>query len=816
MNYNKKYTPKNTKINKSFNLPKSNFALSAVASTLLASMPVMAQTADTPKSAHSNKIETIVVTAQFREQNLQETPLAITATTGEMMESRSQNNIIDVANRAPSVTIIAGGASGGAQSVTANIRGIGQADFNMASEPGVGMYIDDVYHGVMFGSTFELLDLERVEVLRGPQGTLSGKNSAGGSIKLFSKQPDDDPGGYFQATVGSYKRMDIRAGVNFEVIPNKLYTRITALNKHREGFVKRYDYQCRNGVAPAPVSAGSISLSANNCEIGREGGHDITALRAAFLYKISDTITNNLTFDFMSDESDPSASLLVHQGSWHGPNFDLTQNIPNTPQNFVTPDGKYYNYANYTALIGTDSQYTYAAISNVENWGISNVFKMDINANLSLTSITAWRELNSASNSDDDSSPLSRLTQYWEVDYRQFTQEFRLNGRIDELADWTLGAYYYDSDSIQGGRVNLDGAVDNAIPFYVPVDFVTDDPVTTTSKSVFAHASFHITDNLNITAGLRYTEDEKEYGFVREYAQGVAQNINTLITDTITPLDGEVGAFKGDQLDWRLAVDFKVDEDINVYAQASTGFKGGGVNPRPYYAEQVLAFTPEEVTAYEVGLKSDLLDQTLRINLAAFYNDFTDLQLKLLNCPQYVPAGAPQNCAMTTNVGDATITGIELEIDARPLDDMILDAAISYTNFEYDRIDPSAGISLDMKPQFTPEWKIALGAQYLFDFQESGSLTPRIDYVYQSEVFSNAINTENSKVDSYGISNARVTYRTQDEDWELAFAVTNLFDKYYFLNYNDRSLPTVSTYQMTSGQPGRPREVSLSLKYNFE
>lgn len=399
---------------------------------------------DDDSAREDEGINEIVVTAQFRDQNLQDTPLAISAVTGEMIEARSQSGIADVANRAPSVTMQAGGGPGGAQTTQINIRGIGQTDFNIALEPGVGIYVDDVYRGIMYSSTPELLDLERVEILRGPQGTLSGRNSVGGAIRLISKRPDDDFGGYVEGTYGSFNRMDLRAGVNFPVIKNRLFARVTGIAKQRDGYLTRLDYECANGRPPAPVHAGSQVGAGSDCVIGTEGGQSVVALRAAFRAVISDAIENTVTVDYMSDKSEPSANVLIYQGTWHGPGFNLNANPPvlNTPENFVFPYGSYLNYANYTGLIGTPEQYTLKPVSNASDWGISNVLDIEIGASLSLKSITAWRGIRTLSTVDSDASPLNRLLQVWEVDHDQFTQELRLNGEVGDWLNLTLGGFY--------------------------------------------------------------------------------------------------------------------------------------------------------------------------------------------------------------------------------------------------------------------------------------------------------------------------------------------------------------------------------------
>jgi len=794
----------------------ASFSASSPAISQVSGEPAQApQDASTNETQFSGQLEDIVVTAQFRSQNLQKTPLAITATTASMMEARSQTNIVDVAVRAPSVTLSSGGQQGGSQATVLNVRGVGQSDFNLALEPGVGMYIDDVYYGTVYASTFQLLDLERVEVLRGPQGTLAGKNSEGGAIKMFSKKPDGEGGGFIEGTYGSFKRTDVRAAGNFTLIPDTLFARVSGVAFQREGFVDRLDYQCVTGQAPAPISVGSLATGGPaGCKIGTEGSQEVVALRGALRWIVTPNIENLLSVDVMNDNSGSSPTILTYQGSWHGPGYDLTTTppTPNTPQNFVLPYGSYANYANYAGLIGTPNQYIAPATSHVDMWGISNILDITLNTGLSLKSITSYRHLYQNANQDADGSPLSRLQQNWTVKYNQFTQELRLSGDVGDLADWTLGAYYFSSDALQGGRIGIDGAGDNGIPFYVPADFTFNDPVNVKSKAAFANVIGHLAPGLNITGGLRYTDDKKTYTYTRGTAPGVPLG---LIVSTIVPLDGASGKFAGNRWDYRVAVDFEVTPDILVYAQTATGFKGGGINPRPYYEIQVRPFDPETLTSYELGLKTNLFDRRARINVAGFYNKVKKIQQTLYVCPQYVPAGATQNCSMTANVGDGTIKGIEVETELRPIDGMIIDGSLSYVDYKYDRIDAATKIDINNLPTYTPKWKYSIGAQYKFDIGQAGSITPRFDYIYQSGVWGEALNSPRSFLPHFGVANARVTYRSSDQDWEFSLAVTNVFDKYYFVNSYDRSPPIATSYDFTAMQPGRPREWAVTVKRNF-
>jgi iron complex outermembrane receptor protein len=761
--------------------------------------PVPASPAQPPAAAPQDPqqpgqgLDDIVVTAQFRRENIQDTPLAITAATGAMMEARSQNNIVDVASRAPNVSLAPAGQGFGSSS-TAFIRGIGQSDFNFALEPGVGMYVDDVYYGVLFGSIFELVDLDRVEVLRGPQGTLAGKNSIGGAIKLFSKKPNKETAGYVEATYGRYNRIDLRGGFNVTLAPDTLFLRLSGLSKHVDGYLDRLDYTCVTGQA-APSSA----RTSTGCKIGTEGGKKLWALRANLRWIVSDRIENNLIVDRTDESSEPPATKLLFQGgAWPGTN------------NYITGPTSYTNYENYIANPGQPSQYPVPPVNNMRSWGISDTIDVDLGSHVSLKSITALRETSGEFVQAADASPAAQFTHYWNLRHRQFSQELRLSGRVGSFADWTIGGFYYDAKSRLAGHINVSGGlVVGGGAAILPsgnhanlAEFLFDDPVNSTSKSGFAHIVLHPTGNLNITGGVRYTKEAKDYTFTRLAPDGSP-------SPTLAPLNGYRGVYSGDRWDYRIAVDYKLSNSVLLYAQTSTGFKGGGINPRPFFVNQAVPFGQETLTAYEAGFKSELFDHAVRLNVAGFHNLYRDIQLGLLTCP------APQTatpCNEPANVGNARINGIEGEIEAHPVDGLIIDISGSYLDFKYTKVNPLTGVTLSMTTPYTPKWKFSTGVQYKVQIGGGSSITPRLDYVYQSSLYNGAVNNAANLIDAYGLFNGRVTYASAGGTWEVAASVTNITNKFYYLNKYERQ---AAPYFLVNGQPGRPREWAVTVKRRF-
>jgi iron complex outermembrane receptor protein len=266
---------------------------------------------------------------------------------------------------------------------------------------------------------------------------------------------------------------------------------------------------------------------------------------------------------------------------------------------------------------------------------------------------------------------------------------------------------------------------------------------------------------------------------------------------------------KFDRFDYKIGADYKVTDDIMIYGQVSTGFKGGGINPRPFTPVAAVPFGPETLTAYELGIKTELLDRRVRFNLAAYHSDYRDLQL---SANGFDNNGVPS--IVLSNAGKAQIQGIEAELQVNPTPDWLFEATASYTSFEIKDLGRAAGVSggptLESEAPGTPEWKLTAGTQYTFDLGTAGSLTPRFDIYYQSRVFNEYTNNPIAAQEGYALANGRLTYTSPEEDWTAALAVTNIFDKFYYVNKFIQS----GTYIFT-GQPSRPREWAVTVTRRF-
>ncbi|MEN7538490.1 TonB-dependent receptor [Aurantiacibacter flavus] len=771
----------------------------SVLAVAVAAQPTLAQDGD---DATATSGDEIIVTAQFREQRLQDTPIAITALDSAAMDARSMTDVTDIAAAAPNLMLRPGGSAFG-PAATVYIRGVGQYDSSYAFEPGVGMYIDDVYHGSLFGSVFDLLDLERIEVLRGPQGTLAGKNSIGGAVKLYSKQPSGSGRGFIEVGTGSFNRVDVRGAADVTLVPDELFLRVAGVSKNRDGYVERYDFGCLYPDSGVP-SGGAANT---DCKLGTEGGVSSHAGRATLYWTPTPTFDVSLSGMIVVENNEVPATKLIRStlpGIAVPASFDQSR--------FITGPGSYINYATYSTNAYSDparydgqpgagdhAAFIAEPVSETRAKEVALTMNLELGDGVSLTSITAYQDYSGRFARDIDLSPFGVNTVMDQWSHEQFTQELRVNASLfDDVVDVTAGAFFYDSDStFDGTQYNLPGTVAENL-------FINDDLIQNRSYSGFLHAVFHATDRLNITTGLRYTDDEKTYLFGRKNPFVPSQPTFT----RAGALDGVLGEYEGDRIDYRVNVDYRWSDALMTYAQVSTGYKGGGINPRPFVSEQATPFDSETLTAFEAGLKSDLFDRALRLNASIFLNKYKDIILS-----DRTPTPNSTRNATPVNAGDADIKGVEFEATARPVDGLLIDASISYLDFQFTQLGVAGamidGVTLDSKAPNTPEWKWSVGTQYELMLGNAGSITPRFDISYQSSFFVNVNNSLTGLVDAYTTANARMTWRSPDEEWEAALAVTNLFDNFYYLNKFDYPLGT------TVGQPVAPREWRVSVKRRF-
>jgi iron complex outermembrane receptor protein len=830
----------------------SRYVASAAMALVLVAPAFAQDTATTTEE--EGTIGDIVVTAQFREQNLQDTPIAITAVNAALLEARGQTDITQVAAQAPNVTLRPQPQNGGS-GLIAFIRGVGQTDFNFALDPGVGVYIDDVYIPTLSSSLLELIDLDRIEILRGPQGTLAGKNSIGGAIKLFSAKPTGDNSGSVQVGYGSYNALNIRGMFNFK-LSDTLSARVSGLARSSDGYVGQLDYGLTH---PNSNVRGNTARGRGNSDYSTMGGQNITAIRGALKWEPSDGLEVNISGDYTRENSDPIPTVLIAAGATVAPGqtfnpFSVANSasftgtglnpllvgkngqqvnlscafVPAGP--FSCDTGRttthgfkpgFISYSNFADGVTPTVQapfkpYFALPITKFTGWGVHGSLSYDVSDSVNLLYIGSYRGYNSKFGQDQDATPIPIAQLDNELDHYAYTNEVRVNFKAAEIIEGTVGAFYLKQKGTYTARVDLN--------YVTPVIDFIHGPDTTPSntKAVFATATVHPVEGMSITGGIRYTKDKKVYTYFRSNPDGTIPNgfncfvVNGVFSEPNCILSGLFnipGAFKGNRTDWRIAADYRFSPALLAYASVSTGFKGGGVNPRPFVSDQARSFSPETLTTYEIGFKTDFLDRKVRLNGAAFFNKYDSIILGKLVCPE---SSLPSPCLRPANIGSADVKGFELEATIRPARGFTFDGSFSVLDFKYTTACvggfltgtaiPCTGIT-----PYTPKTSYSVGAQYDHEM-DAGTASIRLDGAYQGALFTTSENTGFSRIPGRFISNGQISFTTSDKDWKATVEVKNLFNKYYFLSVSDA---TANSLGIVSGVPALPRTWMLSVKRNF-
>ncbi len=800
----------------------------AVAISLLNASPAHAQAA--PAAAGGGGLEEVVVTARYREENLQQTPIAISAITAEDIEQRGFTNSSDIAYSVPNASFRpAQQAFGNTQ--TAFIRGIGQNDFNFAFEPGVGIYVDDVYYPTTMASQFDLLDLERVEVLRGPQGTLFGRGSIGGAVRYVSKQPRGDNTGFVEGTVGDFHRVDLRAGYDFAMIPDTLFARITGVSKKEDGFQQQIDFVCA-----FPSQAGTLQPTTKNrlsgCKVGTLGGTDVAGVRAQFRWLASDTVNINVAFDYQRDDSEARADTLMGIGTPFAPGFQhwddqmLARYGVRYDSRFLTNDP----FKTYDTFTDPVSGLSFPPRTSLDQKGVSGTLDWKLTDTMNLKFITAWRNWNGTFSTDQDGSPLGLSVVDGRQQFTYRTAELQLSGNAFQRLDWTVGGFYYLGNVRSAQQVELPGV----LPGFVQDVTYFADPVANAllvngldtgrfeNASGFVHGVYNLTDAAHITVGGRYSNDKKH-----------DINDNTIAIQTVDSSKGRV--------DWLAGFDYRFTPSLMSYVSVATGYRPPAFNPRPFQPSQFKPVDGEELTSYEIGLKTDLFDRKVRINADVFYGDYKKriIGASGVECvknpdgtvvpgPFPNPEGgtgcaAPAATPLTAYVNaPAKIKGAELELTLRPIDPLTITGTAGYTKFTSDSVIfqqvPYNGITPSGEPGYVPEWTASASVQYAIPLANGATITPRYDAYMTTQICAFAPNSVGytgltSCAGGYTLQNARIEYASKDREWSVAVGANNVTDKRYWLNIFDLTAfgePTIE------GQPGPPREWYLSVKRNFQ
>ena len=721
-----------------------------------------------PTNVHGQEVsvlEEVVVTARRREENLQEVPVAITAISSEELELRSIENTKDLQMLLPNVDIRGNGInSAAAGSIT--IRGI----------PGVARYIDGVHLSGNQSSLENVLELERIEVLRGPQGTYFGKNAIGGAIQYITLKPQEEFGARVKVTLGEFNRTDVIVNVDIP-FSDTVLTKLTAASLTRDGYVD------------------SVNIDETYGEV------DNTIIRGMLQWEPTDSFSALFTAENNQHHNNMQANVL----------FDVIEGVtfgPRTPEqynNFGVPFtddlyafGNREEYKNASDYTGPGFDFDADSVSAHLTW--------DINDSITFRSITAYREFDWSVFRDNDATNLVYFDVWAYEVVDETTQEFQLLGNGDRYT-WVAGLYYYEEEELakfqSWQRVEVAGAPGAPSPRLRN----TMDLERRTDTALYAEFSYDLTDQLTLTVGGRYSEEDfHSETYVPTEPIGPPGQVSFNLDRTIQIVGGEplVRDVSFDAFTPRLALQYQWTPNIMGYVSVAQGFNGGGVNARfdPTLPNNgILPFDDELLTNVELGLRSDLLDNRLRLNVTYFTGVWEDIQIVEILTPGQ---------GTTTNAGEADIEGLEIEGMWKVTDAFSLNFTAGWLDTEYTDIGLATLVDLGTPFPFAPETSYSIGLQWDNDLSSGGSITTRLDYgwIDDFETFRDKrFQISLAANDGYGLLSGRFIYTPAEGNWDVAVFGTNLTDEYYRLGGFAAVLAGID-----DGVVARPREIGVTLR----
>ena len=743
-----------------------------------------------PNSVHSASqplLEEIVVTAQKREESLQDTPVAVTALTSDAIESRGITNISVLEKFTPNLVFDTTAAISGLSSgAVVYIRGIGQPDYSLVTDPGVGTYVDGVYMSRSAGGVLDVLDVERIEVLRGPQGTLFGRNTIGGAINITSRKPADEFRGKAELTAGNFDRLDVRASIDVP-ITQRLKTAFALSKKNRDGFVKR-------------VLIGD-----------RLGDEDKLSFRGTVVFEPADTLDFQLSYDYTEiDEQSagstlagftPGAGTIGYALAAHG---DIGAGLTDLFQ-YITDGSDDISY-------GTGETGTFLDIHGVSLVGAYHGPTFDLKYTV------AHRETEGTFYRDADNSPHAITeTLNFVYEHEQFSHELQLTGdALDDRLSYVAGLYYLEEE----GTDYIDVPIflpspDLAVGFPAAVASFSD--VDNSSKAAYVQVSWDLTEMFSVTGGVRYTKDKKNYIYTAYLAGDIdgsplpffpgAVNEDGIFRPGLAPLIGN-GSGDSDisfsETIFKFGVDAHLPGGALLYYSFSQGFKSGGFVMR--YVEAVPAirtFEPELVDTHEIGFKWQGFDDRVRLNVAAFLTDYQEVQVLFFD-----RLGGPVN----DNAGTVEIKGVELELTALVTANLLVELGYGFMDADYTEINQIPGLSLSIDETATltntPENSLTLGVEYSLPVG-ANEMAARIDYAYTDDIFNDSQNSPFLFQKSYDTWNASVRYSI-GEAFDVVAFVHNLADERFIVSGDSNF-----GLGFHEANYNRPREYGLTVRYRF-
>jgi iron complex outermembrane recepter protein len=760
--------------------------LSSVAMLAATSAQAQAPSAETSPAANTANATAdqdvagndIVVTARRTSERLQDVPVAVTAFGGAALAARNVDTLDQIAKYTPNIRFDGAAAlSGGNYNATVFIRGVGQNDFAIFSDPGVGFYVDDVYYARSIGGVMDAVDIDSVQVLRGPQGTLFGKNTIGGAVLINTAQPDlNTTTGRVEATYGRFDRIDAKGAINIPIVSDVAALRISGASLNRDGYVKRL------------------------LDGETQGDRSAQMVRAKLRIRPNPALTIDLGADYTRARETSAPSDLLAVGNAPGITgipFLVNYNRYVAPTlGIVAPNGQHTLNPSFITASPFETWAGGPNDNDLDLWGVQGTVAYDLGS-ATLKSITAYRDLKAYFTRDGDNTPfVFRQTTNRDKQW-QFSQELQLTGKaLDDRLSYVVGGYYFKEKASDIATADLAIGLQPPLapPPFTPAVFIQN-YTDNRSYAAYGQLDYEIVPRLSVTVGGRYTSDKK-----------IFTSINTRQRDNVKFVDVTKHA-SFNKFTPHFGLNYKASEDLLVYGSFSRGFKQGGFNGRPLAnAGEVTQYAPETLDTYEAGVKAQWLDGALTTNLALFHSIYNDIQLTVNQTPTNFVA----------NAAKGKIDGFELETVMRPARWFTFNAAVGYLDTRYTAVGQGLGptqiLPITLASHFVkaPKWTVTTGAEVSHEFANGGKMAFRADLSSYSRIYHDVANSPLATDDGYSLLNARLSYTLPGQAIQLSVFGTNLTNALYLVSGN-----VSGAFGLAEASYGRPREWGISASYRF-
>jgi iron complex outermembrane receptor protein len=736
----------------------------------------------TAAAANNNGgLQDIVVTARRRAESLQTAPVAVTALTAKSLVQQNIVSVADLATSQPSLGVRR--STNAPNAAIISIRGQVQSDPIPTSDPSVGVYIGDMYVARAYGVLSDLTDVSQVEILRGPQGSLFGRNTIGGAIRILPTQPDVSSGftGYVSGGVGSFSDRKISGAITVPIIKDELAIRYAGSYRKRDGYTTAYIVDQPDLTPVGRVRQNDINTQSNRLSLAWHPGTKFKLDISGYTYRSHD-----------------HGSMLVNVNGDVGqfalnPQLGTFTNSPQRQQDF---------YSSLSPLVPFGKGNT-KYIQGTAQYDLTDNITAKIAASYLKTSASGDQNIAGVV------SPTFTLLQFaglYDERQNQRSVEAQLLGKaFGGKLNWIAGAIYFNEKAFEADddRTLVLGDASGSVNFHNRVD--------NTSKSAFVYGDYKITDRLSITLGGRYTWDTKALDGENRYAeqngvQNVCAYVNPGNTDptitTSTTANGPCSLIRSDKFHYftyDAGLNYKVSKDTFVYIKSNDGVRSGGQQPRAINFATATAFTPDKAINYEAGIKTELFDRRLRINAAGFHVDYKNVQQQIILSPPVTPT----TTTVIANLGKAKINGGEVELTARPTRNLTIGANAAYTKVDYD--DPNT------VQRYTPKWQYGGSITYDLPLTEEDTLRVHLDYERLTSYYVAQNRTEqfvpNNKLPGYGLLNTRISFLI-GKHYDLSLWGSNLTNKKYY------SAGLISG-NLLPASVGEPRTYGVDFRYDF-